>query len=526
MAKATKTVPRPVTDKIATLANVTTGSPKINPNSYLPGYQFSPMFRKLLSLLALLLAILAVVLAYNTFRAKPWPMRSAAAPAPLPDSAVAHMSSAIRIATVSPEDTNHIDSAHFNQFRLFLEQSYPLIHQQLTRTIIKNYSYVFEWKGSDSSLLPTILMGHYDVVPVEPSAVKLWTVAPFGGELKDSALWGRGAVDDKAAVISILEAVEQLLRQHFVPKRTILLCFGHNEESTGTGAIAIVDYLKQRKIRADLVIDEGGEITTGKLKDVHRPVAMIGVGEKGYVTFELSVEKPGGHSSKPDKETAIDILATALHNLRSNGMPFRMTAPVSEFLNRVSGSSEVFLNKMALSNRWLFERLVENKLAATPEGEAMLRTTIVPTILESGIRENVIPTNAKAIVNSRILTGETTKEVEAFIRAAIHDDRVKIAIKGDFNTEPSPLTDINSPAFRLMEEAVSETVDGVIPVPYTMLGASDSRSYRSISNGVVNFTPLVNSKGFHGIDERLPLADFRRSIQFFTHIIRGSGKAL
>lgn len=484
------------------------------------------MLKKLLLFLALLLALLAVVLVMNTMRAKPWPMGKAIAADPLPDSAISHMSSAIQIATISPADTSQIDSVHFNQFRVFLEKAYPLIHQQLTRTIIKDYSYVYEWKGSDSSLLPVILMGHYDVVPVEPSAVKLWTVAPFGGEVKDSAVWGRGAVDDKAAVISILESVEQLLRRHFAPKRTILLCFGHNEESTGTGAIAIVDYLKQRNIRADLVIDEGGEITTGKLKDVQRPVAMIGVGEKGYVTFELAVEKPGGHSSKPAKETAIDILTTALYRLRSTQMPFRMTAPVSEFLNRVSGSSEVFLNKMALSNRWLFERMVENKLASTPEGEAMLRTTIVPTILESGIRENVIPTNAKAIVNSRILTGETTKQVGDFIRAAIHDDRVKISIKGDFNTEPSPLTDIQSPAFRLMEEAVQETVDGVIPVPYTMLGASDSRSYRAISKGVVNFTPLVNSKGFHGIDERLPLADFRRSIQFFSHIIKESGKLL
>lgn len=484
------------------------------------------MLKKFFSFLALILALLAGVLVVNTMRSKAWPVGKASAPDPLPDSAIAHMSAAIQIPTISPEDTSHIDSVHFNQFRLFLERSYPLLHQQLTRTIIKNYSYVYEWKGSDSSLLPVILMGHYDVVPVELSAVKLWTVAPFGGELKDSAVWGRGAVDDKAAVISILESVEQLLREHFVPKRTILLCFGHNEESTGTGAIAIVDYLKQRNTRADLVIDEGGEITTGKLKDVQRPVAMIGVGEKGYVTFELAVEKPGGHSSKPAKETAIDILTAALYRLRRTQMPFRMTAPVSEFLNRVSGSSESFLNKMALSNRWLFERMVENKLASTPEGEAMLRTTIVPTILESGIRENVIPTNARAIVNCRIVTGETTKQVEDFIRAAIHDDRVKITIKGDFNTDPSPLTDIQSPAFRLMEEAVQETVEGVIPVPYTMLGASDSRSYRSISNGVVNFTPLVNSKGYHGIDERLPLADFRRSIQFFTHIIKGSDKPL
>jgi carboxypeptidase PM20D1 len=483
------------------------------------------MLKKFFSLLGLALLLVLAILLFNTFRSKPWPMHTAAVLEPLPDAAIMHMSNAIRIATISPEDTTSIDSLHFNQFRVFLEQSYPLIHRQINRTIIKNYSYVFEWKGSDSSLQPVILMGHYDVVPVEPSAVKLWSVPPFSGEIRDSIIWGRGSIDDKAAVISILEATENLLKNGFKPLRTILLCFGHNEESTGTGAIAIVDYLQQKHIRADMVIDEGGEITTGKMKDVQRPVAMIGVGEKGYVTFELSVQKPGGHSSKPDKETAIDILIKALYKLRSVQMPATLTEPVKEFLHRVSGSSGSFFNKMALNNLWLFKSSVQNTLSSTPEGDAMQRTTIVPTILESGIRENVIPTNAKAIVNSRILNGETTLQVQDFIKKAINDDRVTITIKGDFNTEPSPLTDIHSQAFKIMENAVYQTVDGVIPVPYVMLGASDSRNYRAISNGVINFTPLINSKGFHGIDERLPIKDFQRSISFFTSIIKESGKS-
>lgn len=482
------------------------------------------MLKKFFSVLGLALLLVLAVLLYYTFTVKPWPHHQAQQPDPLPDSAIAHMSTAIQIATVSPEDTSRIDSVHFDQFRVFLEHSYPLVHQRLARTIIKNYSYIFEWRGADTSLLPIILMGHYDVVPVEPSAVKLWTVLPFGGEVKDSTIWGRGSVDDKAAVISILEATENLLRKGFTPARTILLCFGHNEESTGTGAIAIVDYLQTKHIRADMVIDEGGEITTGKMKDVQRPIAMIGVGEKGYVTFELAVQKPGGHSSKPDKETAIDILTKALYKLRSVQMEVQLTAPVKEYFRRVSGSSDNFLNKMALNNLWLFKSSVQTKLGSLPEGDAMQRTTIVPTILESGIRENVIPTNAKAIVNSRILTGQTTAEVQAFIKNVIDDNRVAITINGDFNTEPSALTDINSAAFKRMEEAVYNTVDDVIPVPYVMLGASDSRNYRAISNGVVNFTPLTNSKGFHGIDERLPLKDFQRSINFFTNIIKESGK--
>jgi carboxypeptidase PM20D1 len=484
------------------------------------------MLKKLFVVVSLVILGLVIYVFVNTLTNKAWPSHKAQAMEALPDSAVAHMSKAIQIATISPEDTTHIDSIHFNQFRTFLEQAYPLVHQHLTRTLIKNYSYVFEWKGTDSSLLPFILMGHYDVVPVEASAVKLWTVQPFGGEVKDSTIWGRGAVDDKSNVISILEATEQLLRKGFTPKRTILLCFGHNEESTGTGAINIVKYLKSKNIKADLVLDEGGEITTDKIKDVKRPVAMIGVAEKGYVTFELSVEKAGGHSSKPDKETSIDILAKALFKLRSKQMPSSLQAPTREFLIRASGSSETFVNKLAMSNLWLFQSVVKKILTYTPEGDAMQRTTIVPTMLEAGVRENVIPTNAKAIVNSRILTGETTKQVQEFITNTIDDERVKIKITGDFNTEPSPATDINSPAFKMMEEAIYKTVDNAIPAPYIMLGATDSRVYREISNGVVNFSPLVDSKGFHGIDERLPIKDFQRFINFITIIIKESDKKL
>ncbi|MEO6313774.1 MAG: M20/M25/M40 family metallo-hydrolase [Chitinophagaceae bacterium] len=482
------------------------------------------MLKNLFYLLGLVTLLVVGILVFNTFRAKPWPLHKAGVLQPLPDAAIEHMRGAIRIATVSTEDTSRIDSTQFNRFRFFLEQSYPLVHQHLVRTIVKEYSYVYEWKGTDTSLQPIILMGHYDVVPVEPSALKLWTVQPFSGELKDSIIWGRGAVDDKAAVISILEATENLLRKGFTPVRTILLCFGHNEESTGGGAIAIVDYLQKRHIRADMVIDEGGEITTGKMKDVQRPVAMIGVAEKGYVTFELAVQKPGGHSSKPDKQTAIDILVTALYKLRKVQMPVKLTGPLKEYFNRVSGSSENYFNKLELSNPWLFKSHTQQTLSASPEGDAMQRTTIVPTILESGIRENVIPTNSKAIVNCRIVTGETTSEVAAFIKKTIDDNRVTIAIKGDFNSEPSPLTAVESAAFKRMEEAVYHTVDDAIPVPYVMLGASDSRNYRSISNGVINFTPLVNSKGFHGIDERLPVKDFQRSIHFFTYLIKESGK--
>jgi carboxypeptidase PM20D1 len=148
----------------------------------------------------------------------------------------------------------------------------------------------------------------------------------------------------------------------------------------------------------------------------------------------------------------------------------------------------------------------------------------VPTILESGVKDNVIPSLAKAVVNSRILTGETAKTVEDYIKATIQDDRVIIRKINKYDADPSPATSIQSPAYKRIESAVYKTVPGVLPSPYLMIGATDSRFYRSISDGVVNFLPMTDSKGYHGINERLPLRDLQRSISFMMTIIEESNK--
>lgn len=483
------------------------------------------MVRKILSVPGILLLLLIAILLVNTWRVKPWPVKQATNnPEPLPDSAIRHMSRAVQIPTVSISDTAAIDTVAFKSFASFIEKAYPLVHQQLSKTMADEFSFIFEWKGQNTSLAPIILMGHYDVVPVEASALDKWIMPPFSGAITDTCIWGRGSADDKSGVISILEATEAMLRKGFVPQRTIYLCFGHDEEISGFGARAIVKYLQQKNVHAEMVLDEGGEITEEKIKEVQRPVAAIGVAEKGYASFELSVEKEGGHSSKPDKETAIDILATALYRLRQKTPAAKITPPVEEFLKRIGSSTHVFLNKMASANMWLLKGTVINIISSQPEGNAMLHTTIVPTILESGVKDNVIPTHAKAIVNSRILPGETSATVEAYIGKAIHDDRVKIKRVGEFDSDPSPVTSIQSATFKRVENAVYENIPNVLPTPYLGIGATDSRHYRVIADGVVNFLPMTDSKGYHGINERLKIRDLQRSINFMKTIIEESNK--
>jgi carboxypeptidase PM20D1 len=477
--------------------------------------------KKIYAIIIALVIVLVSWIFIRAFNAKPWPRHKALAPIALPDSSVAHLAMAIRIPTVSPQDPGRIDTNAFLQYRHFLEASYPLIHQRLNREIVTDFSYIYTWKGTDPSLAPLILMAHYDVVPVEASAEKLWTAKPFDGEVKGDTIWGRGAVDDKCSMVSIMEAVEASIRQGFTPRRTVILCFGHNEESTGQGATAMAKLLQQRGVHASMVVDEGGEITYEQMPDVKRPMALIGIGEKGYATFELLVEKPGGHSSRPDKETAIDILSRGLYKLQQEKTPRRILDPTREMLARVSGSSDDFFRKLALNNLWLFEGYVLYKMGESKDGRALISTTVVPTILESGVRENVIPSQARAIVNARILPGESVKEIQAFVSKGVDDDRIKVRLTGDFATEPSSMTDFHGEAFKKVSDAAMAVSDDAIPVPYVMVGATDSRNFKAISDGVVNFCPTTDGKGYHGIDERLPIKDFQRAIQFYTILING-----
>jgi len=483
------------------------------------------MIKKAFRWLTLFSVLLIILLLVNAYRVAPWP--TGVAPVsliPLPDSAVRHMSEAIQIPTVSVSDSSAIDTVAFNRWGQFLQRAYPLVHRQLSRTVIRQFSYVYEWKGQRPGLAPIILMAHYDVVPIEATAASKWTLPPFSGAITDSCVWGRGAIDDKNGVIAILETAEALLRDGFTPPRTIFFCFGHDEEIRGPSASAVVEYLKRRNIHPEMVLDEGGAISEEKSRELGRPLPAIGIAEKGHVSFELSVQKEGGHSSLPAKETAIDILNTALYRLKNSPPPSRLTPPVREFLRRVASSSDNLGHRLAAGNLWLFGGAVTGILSAQPEGYAMTHTTIVPTVLDAGVKDNIIPSTARAILNCRVLPGETIKSTEDYIRETINDSRVVIKAVSRFSSEPSSVTSTGSPAFQRLTDAVSRTVTAVLPAPYLDIGGTDSRWYRQISDGVVNFFPITDAKGAHGVDERLSITDLRRGIHLMRILITESGR--
>ena len=479
------------------------------------------MIKRIFITFGILLVGLIAVLLFNTFRFNPASESSKPSIAINKyDTAALHLSQALQIKTVSFGDTLPIDTAEFIKFRTFMETTYPLMHQQLEKKSFNLFSYVFTWKGKDTTLAPYVLMAHTDVVPVEAIAESKWSYPSFSGTIDKDTIWGRGAVDDKGSAIAIMEAVELSLQENIQPNRTIYLCFGHDEEISGKrGAAIFSKWFDSSNIKPALVLDEGGMVDTEKFKATGRPVAVVGTGEKGYTNIDLTVEIPGGHSSTPLKETAIDILNQAIVKVRAKQMPALIAPPVQDLLNR-TGAGESFFTKMVMANMWLFKGSVIKRMEASNQTNAMVHTTLVPTIVKAGIKDNVIPSIAKATFNSRILPGQTSDDVVAFVKKAINDERVIVKKQTISLFEASATTSADHPTFKKIEGLTQQVLPNVLVSPYLVVGATDSRYFRPFSESVLNFSPMQDVKGFHGIDERLGKEDLNRMNTFYKLFIQ------
>lgn len=485
--------------------------------------------RLLIILFLLALAALAGVLLYKTFR---YPSRQIQV-APAPDvqldanAAAEHLAQALRYQTVSNADPAQFKADEFLKLHDYLAQTFPRTHAALTREVVAGYSLLYKWPGQDERLKPVLLMGHLDVVPVEPGTEGAWAQPPFAGRIADGYVWGRGAMDDKAAVVGILEAVERLLSEGYQPHRTIYLAFGHDEELGGpVGAPALAALLDSRGVTPEYVLDEGGAITEGILKGVSRPVAVLGTGEKGFVSVELTVAGTGGHSSAPPPQTAVGILGAAVGRLEAEQMPAAVSGVTQQMLDTV-GPEMNFLPRVALANLWLTRPLLVRQLAATPATNALLRTTTAATVFEGGVKDNVLPAKARAVVNFRILPGDTVAGVLEHVRRTVNDARVKIEVlKGTTMSEPSPVSPTDAAGYRVVERTIRELFPATVVTPALVIGATDARHYAKLCPNIYRFAPaLIRADDLarvHGTNERLSVENFAQFIKFYRQLIRNS----
>ena len=367
------------------------------------------MKKLLLAAVAVVLLLLAVLL-LNTWRAVPATFAVESYQPPLDRDALAtRLAAAIRLRTFSP--TPEAPSlAEFQALHLQLERNFPRIHAQLTRETVNAASLLSRCRGSDHCA-PVLLLAHQDVVPVEPGTEAGWTHPPFDGVVDADFVWGRGAIDDKASMLAIMEAIEQLLAANVVPHCDVYLAFGHDEEVGGRhGAHSLAALLHQRQIVPAFVLDEGGALTLGSVPGLEVPIATIGVAEKGYLSVRLSAQGAGGHSSMPPPHTAIGLVAGAVARLEAQRPAAAISTVQRELLARMAPHLP-FAQRVVLSNLWLTTPLVERMFAGAPSTDATMRTTTAPTLFRAGIKDNVLAQQADAVVNFRIRPGDSVEGV-------------------------------------------------------------------------------------------------------------------
>jgi carboxypeptidase PM20D1 len=474
-----------------------------------------------------LLALLAVICLIRVFSLPAPAAPGAAAPAIDLDGpgAVQRLAAALRIPTVSYGEPEKNDPAQFDAFAQHLQRNFPRAHAALTREAVGK-SLLFTWAGREPGARPLLLLAHMDVVPVEPGTEGAWTHPPFGGVVADGQIWGRGARDDKSSVLALMESVEWLLAHDFVPGRTVYLAFGHDEEIGGKdGAKKIAALLKSRGVQADL-LDEGSAVLTGGLiAGVQRPVAAIMTAEKGYYTVKLTVRAEGGHSSRPPPVTAISRLARAVARVQDQPMPTRLVSPVTDMFDRLAPEM-AFGRRFALANRWLFGPLLRRTLAAGQTTNTSVRTTTATTVFHAGVKDNVLPSEAWALVNFRLLPGDSIAAVRAHVRSVVDDDQVELSDYG-FADEPSPVSSTDSDSFRLIERTVGEIFPDAVVTAGLVTGATDARNYDGVYATRYNFAPQVLAPAdlptIHGTDERIGVDNYLTMVRFYVQLLRNAG---
>lgn len=472
--------------------------------------------KKLLLLIGGLFLLLVGILLFNTLMvSSSQPSYDAVQPMEISDKAVMNFQKAIQYPTISYTDRSRMDTAAFEGFLAYIQEAYPLVHEKLDREMF-NYTPLYTWKGSDPNAPGLVMMGHYDVVPVDSNTIDQWDAGPFSGEIKNGSIYGRGTMDDKINVIAALEAVETLLGKGYQPRNTIYLSFGHDEEIGGDeGAKKVAEHLKAKGVPISFAIDEGGFIANESITQTKGPIAMINTGEKGYVSYRLTIHTDGGHSSAPPADNTIGSLAKAITALEGNQFPYKMLPVMEAQLEKMAPAMDGFFMRMVMANPWLFGSFMAEFANA--------HTTTAPTIIEGGVKDNVIPTQASVVVNFRIMPGDTGEMIEQHIAETVNDERISIE-KYDILNEASPISDHESDSFKLLERTIIEMFPEVTVTPGLLGGGTDSKHFIGVADQVYRFYPTrINPECmscFHGNNEHISASNYKETIQFNMQLIK------
>jgi carboxypeptidase PM20D1 len=436
--------------------------------------------------------------------------------------AAERLAEAVRFRTISHQQAEAMEYAEFERFNGFLRREYPRVFSQLQVEEVNGYSLLIRWPGSRPDLQPILFTAHTDVVPIEPGTEDDWAHPPFAGVIADGRVYGRGTLDDKVGVLGLLEAAESLLGEGFVPERTVVFAFGHDEEIGGKeGAGKMAELMAQRGWRFLWQVDEGGMVITDNPLLPEKAFAMVNVAEKGYLTLTLVATGEGGHSSRPPKQSTIGRLSAALAKVETNPYAPELVVPVRAMLEAVAphmGQPERFI----FNNLWLTGGIVANQMAADPATSSFVRTTTALTMINAGVKENVIPQRAEAKVNFRLLPGVTPQEVVERITTIVDDPNIEISYSR-WDNVPA-ISDHEGPGFRVIADAVVKSYPDAVVAPSLLVATTDTRHYIDITENQYRFhgnsMSMAQGASIHGTNEYIGIDGYERSIEVARGMLR------
>ena len=407
------------------------------------------------------------------------------------------LSKALQIQTTADVNDQNMPKLH-----ALIEESFPLIHKNMEKTVLGN-SLVYKLAGEGN---PIMFCGHMDVVAADASA---WSHDPYAGIIDEKYLWGRGAIDCKNVVFGLLCSMESLLSEGFKPSRTIYFAFGHDEEIGGPhGATQIVKMFLDQGVRLDMVLDEGGHVSTDFLPD--RNYATIALAEKNILRVKISAPDIGGHAAYISSKTALYRISQAIMAIEENPMPVEIIPLIQKYIDTLAP---------------LYPQLVEN-YEENPKNNPFVRTTIAPTMIEASKAPNILPSNPSFVCDIRMLPRQSVEGVIAHIENLVKDFNVNIEILSEVQGE-GRATDFNSDFYKAVESLIEEKFNDAVVVPSLMAGGTDARHYEAVCDVVLRFMPVLmnseNHKTLHAANERIEIESFNKSVDFYKTFIKRHG---
>ena len=337
----------------------------------------------------------------------------------------------------------------------------------------------------------------------------------------DGRIYGRGTLDDKVGVMGLLEALEELLAAGFVPGRTLVFAFGHDEEISGRqGATALAQRMRELGLHFTWMVDEGGMLLTDNPLLSGRTMALVNIAEKGYLTITLEATGEGGHSSNPPAVSTIGRLSNALARIEANPFSPRLVMPVEAMLESLAPHMQQ-PEQFIFDNLWLTGGLVARNMAGERSTAPLVRTTTALTMFNAGVKENVVPQRALARVNFRLLPGDTPDMVVDHITRVVDDPEVDISYE-QWDNMP-PVAEYPGGGYAVIQAAIESVYPEAIVVPSMLMAVTDTRHYIDLADDLYRFhgveMTMAQVTSIHGTDEYVGVESYEKSIELARKMI-------